>query len=78
MPSPAQINEALGKVPQRKRPPSIAVPTLDVRSLHTTVEQIKEAVEVMHGQRGVDRLQEVVRWRDLVDLGLIAANQVPK
>lgn len=63
----------------RTRPvtPAIAQPTTDLMSLRNVCEQLKEAVEVLQGQRGIDNLDMVVRWRDLVQLGLIQAEDVP-
>lgn len=57
--------------------PSISVPTEDPKSLHRSVEQLKEAVEIMQGQRGKDNMDTAVRWGDLVKLGLIAEEDVP-
>lgn len=63
----------------RTRPvtPAIAQPTTDLMSLRNVCEQLKEAVEVLQGQRGIDNLDMVVRWRDLVQLGLITEADVP-
>jgi hypothetical protein len=58
--------------------PAIADPTQDPRSLQNTVSQLKEAVEIMQGQRGVSAGDAVVRWQDLIDLGIIQPDQVPK
>lgn len=65
------------KVTQTPRP-AIADPTTDPRSLQTSVSQLKEAVEILQGQRGKDNLDMVVRWKDLVALGLISPGQVPR
>jgi hypothetical protein len=63
----------------RTRPvtPAIAQPFTDLTSLRNVCEQLKEAVEVLQGQRGKDSLDMVVRWRDLVQLGLIQETDVP-
>jgi hypothetical protein len=50
---------------------------MDTNSLHQTAVATKEAVEVMMGQRG-SALDAGVTWGDLVDLGLITEDQIPR
>ena len=38
---------------------------------------IKETLEIMNGVRG-SRLDSVVTWQDLIDLGFIVPAQVPR
>lgn len=54
---------------------AIPEPTTDPRSLQNTTLALKEAVEVMAGQRGPTPL---VTWDDLVRLGLVAREDVPR
>jgi hypothetical protein len=45
-------------------------------ALQATAIQLKEAVEIMQGQRaGMENAS--VRWQDLVNLGLITPGQIP-
>ena len=62
---------------RRRVRPAIADPVLDLRSLHATVTQLKEAIEIMQGQRGINAADMVVRYQDLIDLGMIQPDQVP-
>lgn len=62
----------------RKRPQqTIPQPFVDNNSLHQTAMATKEVVEVMAGQRG-SALDAAVTWGDLVDLGLISEDQIPR
>lgn len=49
----------------------------DPDSLYEAVSAVKENVELLTGQRGTN-VTPAVTWQDLVDLGLIAADQVPR
>lgn len=57
--------------------PGIPDPAPNIASLHNVVMPMKETIEVLTGQRG-DRLTSGVTWGDLVDLGLVRKDQVPK
>ena len=46
------------------------------KSAGATINAAKQAFEIHTGQRG-DRLASAVTWQDLVDLGLIDAEDVP-
>lgn len=54
---------------------SIPEPTNSPRSMQNTVLALKEATEVLLGQRGPS---PVVRWDDLVRLGIISDKDVPR
>lgn len=56
--------------------PSIPEPSQDVRSLQASVLALKEAVEVLSGQRR--GTHPPVTWGDLVDLGLIDRTDIPR
>lgn len=53
--------------------PGLAAPTSDVNQLRNVVETIKEIVEIREGRRG-SKYDQVVTWRDLYNVGLIAVN----
>lgn len=55
---------------------AIKEPFQTIPSLHETMLGVKERVEVLSGHRG-RVLDAAVTWGDLVDLGLIAHDQVP-
>lgn len=56
--------------------PAIPEASQDVRSLQAAVLALKEAVEILSGQRrGVSAL---VKWDDLVRLGIVDRSDVPK
>lgn len=57
--------------------PSIQDPAPTPESLRQSILQIKEAVEILTRQRR-PVTSGAVTWQDLVDLELIAADQVPK
>lgn len=57
--------------------PGIPEPRPDVGALLNTVIPLKQAVEELSGQRG-PQLTTCVTWGDLVALGVIAADRVPK
>lgn len=56
--------------------PSIPEPAQDVRSLQVAVLALKEAVEVLSGQRRGSH--PPVTWDDLVRLGVIEKQDVPR
>jgi len=56
---------------------AIPEPYQTVESLHATAMGTKEAVEILLGQRG-NVLDEAITWGDLVALGIIKPDQVPK
>ncbi len=74
--------------------PSIPDPAPELTSVHQTVSALKEGYEVLTNQRANlnqrrdiglnsrDKTQQVlssiVTWQDLLNLGLIQENQVPK
>lgn len=57
--------------------PAIPEPTMDIGSLLATVQALKEAVEILQGQRAGMPMASV-RWQDLVELGTITSDEVPK
>ena len=58
--------------------PGIPEPTSDPSGLLTTLSACKQALEVILGQRRGSRRDSAVTWGDLVELGLIEENQVPR
>lgn len=56
--------------------PSIQDPAPDPESLRQAILQLKEAVEILTRQRR-PVTSGAVTWQDLVDLELIASDQVP-
>lgn len=57
--------------------PAIPEPTQDLGSLLAAVKALKEAVEILQGQRAGMALA-AVRWQDLVDMELILPAEIPK
>lgn len=57
--------------------PSIPDPTLDPSSLRDSLLALKQAFEIHSGQRKTP-LVAAPTWQDLVDLGLITSDQVPR
>lgn len=55
---------------------AIPEPLQDVVSLRATAFALKEGYEVLAGIRG-DAESAAVTWRDLIQLGLVRADQVP-
>jgi hypothetical protein len=43
-----------------------------------TVQALKQALETILGQRRGSRVTSAVTWQDLVDLGLIEVEQIPR
>lgn len=61
--------------PIQKR--AIPEPYTDVNSLHAAVSALKEGYEAISGQRGTAD-DAAVTWGDLIRLGWIRPDQVPK
>jgi hypothetical protein len=57
--------------------PAIPAPSANPTSLRTTSNSLKESVEILTRQRG-DRSLSAVTWQDLLALGLITADQIPR
>ena len=57
--------------------PAIPDPTTAPEALRTTAMALKEGYEILAHQRG-DRTLSAVTWQDLLRLGLITSNQLPK
>lgn len=57
--------------------PSIPVPQDNVVSLRNSTAAAKESVELLTGQRG-NSVTTAVTWGDLLRLGLVTSDQVPK
>lgn len=60
----------------RSARPGIPQPTAS--NLLDTVLSIKEAVETINGQRRGSRVTSAVTWEDLIALGIVTLEQVPK
>lgn len=58
--------------------PGIPEPSADPEALLNTVQALKQAVETTLGQRRGSRVTSGVTWQDLIDLGLIEPDQVPR
>lgn len=56
---------------------AIPEPLAEINSVRSTAAALKEAVEVVQGVRG-DRTTAAVTWQDLLALGLITADKLPK
>lgn len=54
---------------------AISEPTVDPKSLRATTASLKEAVEVISGQRGSSPF---VTWEDLVRLNIVSEADVPR
>lgn len=63
----------------RKRRPQVTIPQPEenLGALYRSVLTLKELVEVIAGQRG-SPVDCHPSWQDLVDIGLIKPDQVPK
>lgn len=57
--------------------PSIPEPVAETNSIRDCAAAMKETVEVLTQQRG-DRSLSAVTWQDLLSLGLITADQIPR
>jgi hypothetical protein len=57
--------------------PAIPEPVAEINSVRDTSAALKETVEVLTQQRGTRSLSAVT-WQDLLALGLISPDQVPK
>lgn len=51
--------------------PGLASPSTDINQLRNVVDNLKEIVEIREGRRG-SRYDQVVTWRDLYNVGLVA------
>jgi len=51
--------------------PGLAAPSTDINQLRNVVDNLKEIVEIREGRRG-SRYDQVVTWRDLYNVGLVA------
>jgi hypothetical protein len=58
--------------------PGIPEPTQDPEAMMATVQALKQATETILGQRRGSRVTSAVTWQDLVDLGLIEVEQIPR
>lgn len=60
--------------------PGIPDPTMTMEGLFQTVMALKEAVELLTGQRGASLkiVTSGVTWADLIELGLIERDQIPR
>lgn len=62
----------------RRRPQAtIPQPVAEVRSLYVAALATKELVETLAGQRGT-AYDAAVTWEDLMRLGLITRDQIPR
>jgi len=57
--------------------PTIPEPYANVTALHATCMALKEAVELLSGQRGQPE-DVAVTWKDLMDQNLVKKDQVPR
>lgn len=57
--------------------PAIPEPRPDVPAIYDTLVAVKQTVEMLAGVRGVRR-DDPVTWGELVTLGIIAEDQIPK
>lgn len=57
--------------------PSIPEPLAEINSVRDSAAAMKETVEILTQQRG-DRALSAVTWQDLLALGLISADQIPR
>ena len=62
---------------KRRDLPTIPEPYAELKSLHATCMALKEAVELLSGQRGNTK-DVAVTWRDLMDQHIVTLEQVPK
>ncbi len=58
--------------------PGIPDPTMEPEGMLQTVQALKQATETILGQRRGSRVTSAVTWQDLIDLGLIEREQVPR
>lgn len=60
------------------RHPAIPEPTVgSAESVRDAILTIKESMEILTGQKRNGALNKAVTWQDLVDLGIVAEDQVP-
>lgn len=64
----------------KRRYPSVPLPTKDIETLYQTTMALKEAVELLTGQRPVTHpsVSRTVTWADLFELGLVELEQLPR
>lgn len=65
------------KQSQRRAQVTIPEPYENLASLRASLQATKELVELLAGQRG-QAYTTAVTWQDLLDVGLIKHEQVPK
>lgn len=59
--------------------PGIPEPSLTIASHQIVILALKEAVEILAKQRDPKQIPHAaVTWQDLVDLGLVGPEQVPR
>jgi len=57
--------------------PAIPEPVAEINSVRDTTAALKETIEVLTQQRGT-RSFSAVTWEDLLALGLITPDQIPR
>lgn len=57
--------------------PAISDPLSNINSLQSTTSALKEGYEMLTRQRG-NKALSAVTWEDLLRLGLITADKIPK
>lgn len=57
--------------------PAIPDPFTDLGSVQNTAAALKEGFEILTKQRG-RKMYSAVTWEDLLNLGLITADKIPK
>lgn len=57
--------------------PAIPEPIAEINSVRDTAAALKETAEILTQQRGTRSLSAVT-WQDLLALGLISPDQIPK
>lgn len=58
--------------------PGIPEPSADPQALLATVQAMKVALETILGQRRGSKITSGVTWEDLVNLGIVEREQVPR
>lgn len=72
-----EIKKFRDGTPPKVRYPAISKPQPDIASLMQCITELKQTVEILTKQLGPKRLN-AVNYQDLVDLGLITQDQIPK
>lgn len=57
--------------------PGISHPEMELASIHSTVLLLVDAMQLLQGQTG-GRYDVAVTWGDLLELGLITEEQIPR